>query len=305
MNFRKSVFVAVGLVVSLTRGFAQTHSIGQLQQQFEQIAPAARGRVGVAALLLETGETAGLNARERFPMQSVYKVPIGMAVLHQVDLGRLKLDQTIHVSTNDFVPPQVYSFVRDEHPGGADLSVRDLLRAMVSGSDGTACDVFLRLLGGAQAVQNYLQSLGITNVAVVATETEMGRDEQVQYRNWAFPETMVAVLRNLYEGRNLSESSRALLLQFMTGTTTFPGRIKGLLPAGTVVAHKTGSSRTVNGLARTTNDVGLITLPDGRHLAIAVFVSDSTADMAVREAVIARITRAAWDYWTSRYRGPG
>jgi beta-lactamase class A len=83
----------------------------------------------------------------------------------------------------------------------------------------------------------------------------------------------------------------------MTETTTFPGRIKGLLPAGTIVAHKTGSSRTVNGLARTTNDVGLITLPDGRHLAIAVFVADSTADMEAREAVIAKITRAAWDFW--------
>jgi beta-lactamase class A len=299
MNFCKSIFCALGLALGLPAGHAETNSTGPLQRQFEQIAPAAKGRVGVAALLLETGETAGLNAHERFPMQSVYKVLIGMAVLHQVDLGRLKLDQTIHVGTNDFVPPPGYSFIRDEHPTGAEISVRELLRAMVAGSDGTACDVFLRLLGGARQVQDYLLSLGITNITVATTEAEMGRDEQVQYRNWAFPDAMVAVLRHLYEGKDLSESSRALLLQWMTETTVFPGRIKGLLPAGTVVAHKTGSSRTVNGLARTTNDVGLITLPDGRHFAIAVFVSDSTVDMAAREAVIAKIARAAWDYWTA------
>jgi beta-lactamase class A len=70
-----------------------------------------------------------------------------------------------------------------------------------------------------------------------------------------------------------------------------------MLPTGTVVAHKTGSSRTVAGLTRATNDAGLVTLPDGRHLAVVVFVSDSTADDVTREEVIAKAARAAWDVW--------
>jgi beta-lactamase class A len=73
--------------------------------------------------------------------------------------------------------------------------------------------------------------------------------------------------------------------------------MKGQLPAGTVVAHKTGSSGMQDGLSRATNDVGLVTLPDGRHLAVAVFVSDTKVDDATRDAVIAKITRAAWDCW--------
>ena len=84
----------------------------------------------------------------------------------------------------------------------------------------------------------------------------------------------------------------------MTETTTGPKRIKGLLPDGTVVAHKTGTSSTVNGMTAATNDVGLVTLPRGQHLAIAVFVSDSTADSAIREEVIAKVTRAAWEEWS-------
>jgi beta-lactamase class A len=84
----------------------------------------------------------------------------------------------------------------------------------------------------------------------------------------------------------------------MTQTPTGLKRIKGLLPAGTVVAHKTGSSGTVNGLTAATNDVGLITLPNGKHLAVAVFVSDSTANDAAREEVIARVARATWDEWS-------
>jgi beta-lactamase class A len=58
--------------------------------------------------------------------------------------------------------------------------------------------------------------------------------------------------------------------------------------------HKTGSSATVSGLTPATNDVGLINLPDGRRLAIAVFVTDSTADDATRDAVIAHIAAAAY-----------
>jgi beta-lactamase class A len=62
-----------------------------------------------------------------------------------------------------------------------------------------------------------------------------------------------------------------------------------------VVAHKTGSSGSVNGITRATNDAGLVTLPDGKHLAVVVFVSNTRAEDATQEAVIAKITRAAWE----------
>ena len=169
---------------------------------------------------------------------------------------------------------------------------------MVSNSDGTACDVFLRLLGQ-PAVNRHLHSLEVSNVVVATTEREMGRDERAQYRSWATPEGMIVLLRALNEGRGLSAQSRELLLGFMTESTTGPKRIKGLLPPGTRVAHKTGTSRTVNGLTAATNDVGIIQLPDGRHLAIAVFVSDARADDTTRDAVIAKISRAAWNHWIS------
>jgi beta-lactamase class A len=113
---------------------------------------------------------------------------------------------------------------------------------------------------------------------------------------------MLTLLRALREGRGLSRASRTLLLDLMLKSTPGPRRIKGLLPAGTPVAHKTGTSGTVEGLTRATNDVGLVTLPDGRHMAVAVFVSDTKAEADVREGVIAKIARAAWDCWTSSGR---
>jgi beta-lactamase class A len=67
------------------------------------------------------------------------------------------------------------------------------------------------------------------------------------------------------------------------------------MPEGTEVAHKAGTSDVDNGLAHATNDIGLITLPNKKLLAIAVFVTDSHADTATREKTIAGIARAAYD----------
>ena len=270
----------------------------KLRAQLEQIAREAQGRVGVAASLLETGEAVSVNGGERFPMQSVYKFPIGMAVLRQVDLGKLKLEQRVRVEVSDFVGENQHSPIRDRHPRGTELSLDELLRFAVSESDGTASDVLLKLAGSPGVVSQYLRELGVNGVVVADTEKEIGRDQETQYRNWATPEEAVALLRALHEGRGLSPQSRALLLKLMTETPTGAKRLKGSLPAGTIVAHKTGTSGTVNGLTAATNDVGIITLPDGRHAAVAVFVSDSTGDDATREEVIAKAARAAWDYWT-------
>src|SRR6266404_467596 len=261
-----------------------------------EIASLAKGHVGVSAVVLETGETgASLNAQDHFPMQSVYKLPISMAVMKQVDDGKIKLEQKVAVTKSDFVRAGQHSSIRDLNPNGTEITVSELLRFAISESDGTASDVLMKLAGGRQAVQAYLANLSITNIIVLNTEKELGQDWQVQYRNSATPDAAVALLRALHEKRGLSESSQALLLKYMIESTPGAKRIKGSLPAGAIVAHKTGTSGTKKGITAATNDIGIITLPNGKHLAIAVFVSDSPADEATREDVIAKIAKAVWE----------
>jgi beta-lactamase class A len=271
----------------------------QLRSRFVEIARKIDGRVGAAAAVIEENEknaAVSVNGATRFPMQSVYKLPIGMAVLRRVDAGELSLEGKVVVRREDLAPERLHSPLRDKNPDGAELTLRELLRLMISESDGTASDVLLGLAGGPERVTEYLRGLGVEGVVVATSERAMAQGgEQVQYRNWATPDSMLSLLRALQEGRGLSVSGRSLLLDFMTGSTPGPRRIKGKLPAGTVVAHKTGTSNTVEGLTRATNDVGLVTLPDGRHMAVVVFVSDTKADADAREGTIASVARAAWD----------
>src|SRR5437660_1769898 len=203
----------------------------ELRNQIEQIASAAKGRVGVAAMVLKSKDEGGrmrdegtqqavssnhdepclvsLNPHEHFPMQSVYKLPIAMAVLKQVDAGKITLEQKVRVTKSDFVRRGQQSPVRDKYPNGAELTVSELLRFAISESDGTASDVLMKLAGGPEAVQAYLNDLGIKEMIVLNSEKEIGQDWQTQYRNWASPEAAVALLRALYERRGLSESSQA------------------------------------------------------------------------------------------------
>ena len=270
-----------------------------LTARFADLAKASGGRVGIRVESIEAGPAPQeLNGGERFPMQSVYKLPIAMAVLDAVDRKTLSLDQTVTLGGADMAGVHFHSPLRDRHPnGGVEISVRDLIRAAIVDSDGVASDALYRLAGGGAPITAYLRALGITDIAVVATEREMARDPMVQYRNYATPRAAVALLRALQAGRGLSPAARDLLLKDLTESGPGARRIKGLLPPGTAVAHKTGTDGTTNGLTRATNDIGLVTLPDGRHLAIAVFVKDSTADETTREHTIAAVARLAFDAW--------
>ena len=277
-----------------------TCSATDLRARVEGIASETGGPVGVAVALIGSDEVVSVNGQKHFPMQSVYKLPIGMVILHQIDQGKLKLDQKVVVKPTEYVSSGQVSPLRDRNPRGVEITISELLTYAVSISDGTASDVLMRVAGGADAVMSYLRGLGIDGVMVLDTEMAIGRDSQVQYRNWATPESAIALLRIVADARSLSPASQELLIKLMTETQTGPNRIKGMLPPGTVVAHKTGSSGTIGGLTRATNDIGLVTLPDGMQMAVAVFVSDTKVGRDAAERVIAKIARASWDCWVKQ-----
>ena len=287
------LLTAIHLAAQRTRRPAPARVMSRATRVIDSVGKATSGRVGVAAMIIETGDLVTLHGNERFPMQSVYKLPIAMAVLQQVDADRLRLDKVIHVRKQDMVA-NVGSPMRERTPNGTDATVRELLRGMIVESDGTASDMLLTLVPPAE-VTSMLRKLGIDSMRVMTTERAMAAKTMTQYQNWSTPLAAVQLLRQLQQGRPISALSRALLLSWMTETTTGQHRIRGELPPATVVADKTGTDGTHGGLTRATNDVGIVTLPNGRHLAIAVFLRDSRGKAAGREGAIARIARAAWD----------
>ena len=266
----------------------------QLNRDIRRDAGQARALVGVSCSLPGLVLDCNLNANEKLPMQSVYKFPIGLAI-HAVEQGQVVLSQPILFLAADAVRLGQHSPLRDMHPqGGVTVPLQELLRLAVSESDGTASDILLRVLGGPVVVDRYIRSLGVQGIAVVDTEKTLGKDVKAQYRDTSTPAAMVRLLRLLADDSPLTSDHAALLLRLMTQSGTSNARIKGLLPPNTEVAHKTGSSGEDNGITHATNDVGLITMRNGKKLAIAVMIKDSPASEEVRERVIAQITKAVW-----------
>lgn len=267
-----------------------------LQARIVRIAAQAHGRVGVACSLPGTTLACDFHADEALPMQSTYKLPIAVVVLHAVETGRLSLTQNLQFLPSDIGLPTEYSALKDAHPhGGVEVPVQELLQGMIEQSDNVACDILLRTLGGPAAVDRSLRAIGFAGIHIMDYEKTVDRNEHLQYRNSATPHAYVVLLRRLADHSPLSPEHTQLLIGWMTATHTGDSRIRAELPPGTVVADKTGSAGMNRPTMNATNDIALVTLPDGRRLAIAVLVADARAPFAVRERVIAQIARAIDD----------
>ncbi len=299
----------------------------RLNQELERIATLAKGKVGICALHLESGKQVSLNLQERFPMASTIKVAIAVQLFTLIEQGKLSLMTMVDLQPSDLHPGSGTLDVLFAKPG-VQLSVQNLLELMMVISDNSATDILLRLVGGTQAVQNRLKTLGIQGMSVdrtiiqlladldgitlppsdkwtlgfyakldSATTPEMKRAAAIKLktdpRDTSTPDAMVNLLTQIYRGTALKPDSRALLLGVMERCRGGAARLKGYLPPNTVIAHKTGS---LDGSA--TDDVGIITLPgDAGHIAIAVFVGDSPMPLAEREQTIAHAARSIYDYF--------
>ena len=291
----RSARLPVSFLIAALAVAPATLAQSPLQAKLARIAAQAHGRVGVACALPGSALICDLHAGEPFPMQSVYKLPISMAMLHAIEQGRFTLTQTIRFLPSDLIAADQYSPLRDAHPhANVDVPVQDLIHGALVDSDGVASDILMRSLGGPAAVNAYVRSLGIQGIEIRDTEQTLGRQVALENRNTAEPRAMVALLRLLADHSPLSPEHTQLMLGWMSSTHTGDHRLKALLPPGTTVADKTGTSGSARKFTNATNDVGLVTLPDGRRLAVAVFVADSAAPEAVREHVIAQIGQAVY-----------
>lgn len=265
-----------------------------IQQQITNIAKDAKGIVSFTALNLETRDSISYHGDGQMVMQSVMKFPIALAVLHEVERGKFNLDEKFKISDRDLHHKNGPLF--EKYPKGLNIPLSELLTYMVSYSDNNACDILLDKIGGVKPVMDNLRRLGVKGIVVDASELDMASAWEVQYTNWCKPASMVQLLDVFYQGKALDKANTDTLMKKMLQATTGPKQIKGLLPQGTAVAHKTGRSNTnAEGITAATNDVGIITLPNGQHLAIAIFIGNSTADLDTRERVIAQLAKAVWD----------
>lgn len=235
-----------------------------LESELSALLASRPGDIGVAALDLDSGRMISIQGDKPFPMASTVKVAVAAAYLAQVDHGRRSLDDRI-----------------------GRYSARQLLETMLINSSNPATDMLIRNLGGPATVQQWVDFHKLSGIRVDRTIAQLLASPRDLWdvRDSATPEAMVTLLRQIDRGHVISPRSRAYLLDVMSRCATGSNRIRGLLDRTVRVEHKTG---TLNGL---TTDVGYITLPDGRRIALALFARGGTD----RPNSIARAARTIYD----------
>lgn len=303
-----------------------------LQARLAELTAAYGEPVGVAVTDVSKGWTAGVDQDRPYPQQSVSKLWVAIALLRAADQGRVNPDGEVTLTESDrsvFFQPVAYRIGAE----GYRTPISDLLRRALVESDNAANDRLMRELGGPDGVAAELKAMGLTGVKVGAYERDLqaltaGLAWRPDYGiGWNFqaaraalpmadreaamasyldhpldgtaPAAITAALAGLARGELLSAASTARILDLMQSARTGPRRLKGGLPEGWSIAHKTGTGQDFQGYSVGINDVGLLTAPDGRTYAVAVMMRQTRQPVPARLAFMQSVTRAVAEQWAS------
>jgi beta-lactamase class A len=270
----------------------------ELEQRLKTICDGAQGTVGLSVVHIESGKTISINGNSQLPLYSVYKLPLAITILKDVEENRLRLDQKVHVTPAEIVAGTPGNIALWRKP--TDVTVEQLIEFAISRSDNTSADKLVELAGGPLKVTERMRALGFQNFDIHVSSGEFVKTRKNP--NTGAADDLAKLLAQLQQEKILRPAETNLLIRFMEQGTIGLHRLRGGVPRGTLVADKTGSGETdaVTQTAKVTNDVGIITLPSNRgHLAIAVLVSGSKLPDAAQEKLIADVARAAYDAYST------
>ncbi len=304
LNFIKMINNKTLLTVFITflnlSIFAQTHNKSELQTKIETILLDKKADVGVA-IIGTNNEVIHINGNKMYPMLSTVKFPIALTALYQVEKGKLSMKQKIFIKREELLDdPTNWSPFKEKHPNGnLYITLEEALSWMVSYSDNNLTDIVLRLIGGPEAVQEYMDNE--EHFIIKNDEEGMHKDWDSQFVNKTTPNYMVRNLKDFYNGEYLNPKNTKWLYKAMLNNKSGLKRIKGNLPKNTKVAHRTGTSFTNDaGMTGAINDVGIIKLPNGKQFYIGVFVHNTYETFADSEKIIADIAKTAYDFYATK-----
>lgn len=286
----KSIFTFALLLFVATFYGQPTHL---LEKEINQIIANKKADVGVAILGIEDNFSLQINGNKQYPLLSAFKFHLALAVLDKVDKGTLSLDQKIIVKELDLLENTWSPFLEKYGKRDTQITIREALQWTISYSDNNICDVLIAKIGGMAALNGFFKS---PYLVLKNNEKQMHKSWDAEFVNTTTPNYTARLLKNFFENKIVSKHATLFLYKTMVETSVGLKRIKGHLPTNTEVAHRTGSSSTnKQGITGAINDIGIVQLPNGKHVVVVVFVHNTTEEFAVGEQIIAAISKATYD----------
>lgn len=296
------ILFLIGVILGFTQSCAKPVSADLLQKELADYIQDKDATIGVA-VIVDRKDTVMVNGTMPFPMLSVYKFPIAVALGDYLRNSAEMIPDSIPVEQSD-LRPDTYSPMREKYEEVTNLRLPfyEILAYALQQSDNNASDILLRIMGGTGNAMHSLRRLGIENVNIISTEAEMHDNNELCFQNSSTPVDMAKMLDNF--AHDFSDPYSNGVKQLMESCETGGNRLaKPLAGKNARLGHKTGTGFTLpNGRLMAINDVGYVHLPDGRNYSIAVFIENSAYDRARTEEIIAQISAIVFNHVTENWQ---
>ena len=288
--------IAIAFIIMLAQACGKTTPLSSLQKELSEYVEGKDATIGIAVIIDRT-DTVSVNGNHEFPMLSVYKFPIAVALGEYMRQSDDIIPDTLTIRQSD-LKPDTYSPMREKYEDkeSFQLTLDELLAYALQQSDNNASDILLNIMGGTDNAMRELKRLGIENVNVVSTEAEMYEDNQLCYDNSSTPIAMARLL-DCFDHEFETPYAKKVKILMETCATGANRLAKPLAGTDAVFGHKTGTGFTLpDGRLMAINDVGYVHLPDGRSYSIAVFIENSGYDIQQTEEIVAKISEIVYKH---------
>jgi beta-lactamase class A len=279
----------------------QQTPLQRLQASIERTTKSVNATWGIYVKSLETSEEIAIDADRQMETMSTIKIPLMIEAFEQIKAGRFKLTDK-------------YTFVQaDSQPGtgtiqrldpGAVMTIKDLITMMIIVSDNTATEVLYRMVGGPDAVNARMQTLGLQKTRAMnvpskwfpvlrsaPTTEQFYRDGKYPF-GLSTPREMGRLLEMMERGTLVDKESSDLMLRIMRGQlyrTRIPRYVTGY-----TIPHKTGDFLPYVG-----DDVGMLEAP-GRTIVLSVFTGNHFGSGEMLENAIGLVAKDVSEYFAYR-----
>ncbi|MDR7731932.1 RASA family extended-spectrum class A beta-lactamase [Riemerella anatipestifer] len=291
MNTLKLIIISFTFLI--INSCATVHD-NNLKNQIEKIISSKKGDFGIS-IIDENNNIIEINGNKSYPLLSTFKFPIALTTLHKVENGELSMQQQIFIKKEELLE-NTWSPFKEKYPNGnISISLEEALNWMIVYSDNNMTDILLRLIGGTNAVEKFIDD---ENFVIKNNEDEMHKDWNSQFINKSTPNSFTKLLKNFSEGKILNSENTKWLYESMVNSKTGVKRLKGKLP-NVKIAQRAGTSFTNDdGITGAINNVGIIQLPNNQKIYITVFIHNTSEEFKKGEEIIADIAKTAYEFYT-------
>jgi beta-lactamase class A len=216
----KTILLTLVLTSACSLASSQTkiEPNGALDEQVKSKVTSFKGRVGLFAKNLDTGETYALNADERVRTASTIKIAIMIEAFGRVEEGHAKWSDELVLTKEKKVSG---SGILQELSDGLHLTLRDGVNLMMLLSDNTATNLILDQLT-TDAVNSRMEALGFKQIKILRKigsggDSIAGKDPENKKFGLGFatPHEMVLVMEKLERGEIISKAASKEMLDLM------------------------------------------------------------------------------------------